>query len=110
MRLRLHKASCPGHARQRLVTSLGAGASDGVKGRISILVVFRVIGEILSCADVVEPLSVVLVPFDGLLKTGFQRYLRLPPEFVLDLVAVQGISPVMSGALLNVREQPLGLA
>src|ERR1039457_416081 len=43
-----------------------AGQSDGVKGKIAVFVILRVIGTVISSANPRQPFRILLVPFDGL--------------------------------------------
>ena len=85
-----------------------ASSSDGVKRSVAILVVFCIIRAVFTAAHVVKPSLVLLVPVDGLSKSRFQTYLRLPPKFVLNFIAIQCIPPIVSRAILDVGKQGFG--
>jgi hypothetical protein len=64
-----------------LCRQLGTETLDRVQRIFAIVTVFLVIREVFTRAHLGDPLVIVLIPFDGLADTLFQRNRRFPAQF-----------------------------
>ena len=71
------------------------------------LVHLCVVFFILARGDIVHPLLVVQIPADGLFDTFFELEARFPAQFGLQLVGIDGIAQVVSGAVGHVGNELL---
>src|SRR5580704_4414324 len=69
------------------------------------LVVLLVVGPISISVDVVQPISIRLIPINRQLKSLFERYQAFPAEFILYLFAIQSVAAVVPWTVLH-ESQP----
>ena len=81
-----------------------------IERRISILVIFFVIGLIFAATHTGEPLGIGFIPCNRLAQPVIECDRRFPADFGIDLFAVEGVAAVVARTILHVCEQSFGLA
>src|SRR5262245_25593872 len=63
-----------------------------------------------AAAGAVHPGGVVAVPLDGFVEAALPGFARAPGEVGFDFVRVDGVTPVVAGAIFDVADQGVRLA
>src|SRR5579863_391613 len=73
--------------------------------RIPVLVIFFVVGKIISATDTSHPFGVASVPIYRLTQAFVERYGWLPTQLTLHFATAKSVAAVMARTVLYITEQ-----